>query len=615
MNTSLECKEHPGAKIAGACIQCKRPVCAKCLQLRGYFCSDACKAEHLASKPAIESEEKRLHREKQAKQGRRADLIAVWLFRRIPLAVLTVLIILVGLYFLDRSGKERWHILPDPSTPYVDLVASDNALFAVRNDGVCISLDPASGKEKWKGQPASVDSSNGDLFSRFTSVFNSRLEAREGLILKGGLSSISILDAATGSSLWQKNPGIFEHLPAILHGGRVLFVDRGRTNEDDARGGAPAGGDGFVFSLNQQSNQRLVCADARSGNETWRRSFENREIRSIDAAGEICFCITCLPPRLEWVRCSAHSATNDRTMLACENCNRRFVKASAYEMNVMKAADGTPLWTGRLASGFIDQVRLYEDRIAVLAGSHLYVLSRSGDKKVHSRLPSDTKNVAMGGDYAVASTRSGRIVVISTRDGRTVWEQSVGGQAWDLDIAADSLYVTAGVPRETTDKAADGTPRSPAPRSAQEQLLVEMKGQYKSYDEEAELRSRPECRTLINYRLTDGRERWRHNAVVGELHVLPDGNCLLLAQGAEATALFLAGTGSFVSEHLQRNGKQAWGFKVQEATFALRADADTVYLLTGEGRGLFGKWSETEVRNGTIRAVQRRTIINRVRKF
>jgi hypothetical protein len=103
--------------------------------------------------------------------------------------------------------------------------------------------------------------------------------------------------------------------------------------------------------------------------------------------------------------------------------------------------------------------------------------------------------------------------------------------------------------------------------------------------------------------------------VVGDLHVLPDGNCLLLAQGPATAALFVSGSGSYVVEHLQRNGKEAWSYKVQEATYALKADANSVYLLTGEGRNLFGKWTDEKTVNGTIHAVRRRTFINKVRKF
>jgi outer membrane protein assembly factor BamB len=285
-------------------------------------------------------------------------------------------------------------------------------------------------------------------------------------------------------------------------------------------------------------------------------------------------------------------------------------------MSVMKTSDGSPLWTARMTSGSLDEVRLYDDRITVLAGTHMYVLALDGRKMAHSRLPPDTCAVCVGGESVAVATRGGRIIVLSSRDGRTVWEQSVGGQAWDLDIAADSLYVTAGIPTEKMGKRPDGTPESPAPRSAQEQLLEEMKGQYGGYSDADDLRSRPECRTLINYRLADGKERWRREAAIGELHVLPDGNCLLLAQGHEAAGLFLNGTGSFVSEHLQRNGRRAWGYKVQEATRLLRADANSVYLITGPGSSiLFGKWTDSPVQEGTVRVVRRRTLINRVRKF
>lgn len=587
------------------------------MELRGCFCSDACKADHLASKPIGNARGRSQAREREDRQEKQADLIATWLLRRIPLIILALILIGLGLFFLDRSGKERWKLVPAESTPFVDLAPAGNAVIAMRSDGTCVSLDGASGKENWTSQPGSRTPSGTDMEMGFSSLFGTSLEFKEGLVVKRGFSSLSVLLAGTGKTLWQRDVGWFERSPVAISKGRALFINysaptNGATDEIRAENPFAA----LAFGLGGSPSPSLVCEDVNSGRELWHRTLEGREVRSVNAAGDICFCISCLSPRLDWVPCSEHSATNPAAMFDCKNCKRHFVKASSYEMNVMRANDGTPLWTGRMTSGFIDQIRLFDDRIAVLAGSHLYVLSLDGGKKAHSRLPPDTHKVCIGGDCAAAATRSGRIVVLSTRDGRTMWEQTVGGQAWDLDIAANSLYVTAGVPKETKDRTSDGTPKSPVPLAPHEQLLKEMKSQYGAYGDEDDLRSKPECRTLINYRLTDGRERWRRNAVVGELHVLPDGNCLLLAQGAEAAALFIsAGSGSYVSEHLQRNGKEAWHYKVQEATSALRADADTVYLLTGEGRGIFGTWSSSETRNGTIHAVRRRTFINRVRKF
>lgn len=577
------------------------------MKMRGYFCSDACKAAYLSSKPAAQLEREKLSDEQLSQCARQGDLMAAWLFKRVPLLALALALSAAALSFLDKSGAEQWVARPPGGTSFVESVPSGDSVFARCSDGLCLSFSCATGAERWRSPAPSAAPSDAAWDNGLFSPDSTGLEVGDGLVLRSLDRSCSVALAETGETLWARSTGGFERKPAALSNGRVLLaVDLGADRSDGDGGAGPAGAERAL-------RPRLVCADARSGKELWSRTFDGREIKAAEAAGDVGLCLTCIPPRAEWRPCARHPVTNVKERAACPACGSGVTQASSYEMNAIRMTDGAPLWSGQMTSGSLDQMRLFDNRIAVVAGTHLYVLSLGGEKTAHSRLPRDTRKVCLGGDYVAAATAGGLIVVFSTRTGALAWERKIGGQAWSLDIVADSLYVTAGIPREDADRLPDGTPKAPAPRTAQQQLLEEMRSQLKDGDPGGEgddgLGSRPEHRTLVNYRLADGKERWRRQPLVGELHVLADGNCLLLAQGSGTQALFQSGGGSCLTEHLQRNGKELWKYESADAIFSVKAGADSVCLLTGSSRAASGSNS------GTLRTVRRRTLLNKVRKF
>jgi outer membrane protein assembly factor BamB len=329
--------------------------------------------------------------------------------------------------------------------------------------------------------------------------------------------------------------------------------------------------------------------------------------------------MTFIPPQFEWNPCPSSSDATAVERAARVFFQSELSKPSSFEMHVIRMSDGKPLWTGQMSSGILDQIRLYDNRIVAVAGTHLYILSLDGEKTAHPRLPADTRRVCVSGDYVAAATRSGRLIVLSSRDGKMVWEQQIGGKASSLEIAADSLYVTARLPRAISDRLPDGTPLTPVPRNAAQQLLEEVTGQHRNGDPDDEvvdgLFPDSECRTLINFSLANGNERWRHQPLSGDLHLLPDGNCLLLDQGFGLATLFRSGGCTYLTEHLQKSGKEIWKCQIPDSVLSIKADAQSVYLLTRNSGVTSGKSSDAPGNNSALRAVRRRALINKVRKF
>lgn len=583
----------------GFCIYCRRPVCVTCMELRGYFCSDACKAAYLSSKPATPSEPAPGQpSEAQINQwARHGNVMASWLFKRIPLGLLACAACAGALAYFDTSGNELWNVRPPRAAPFAEIVATDDTVWVRCKDGQCLSFACDTGAERWKSQPAPDSGSEFDWLDLLGGSAFSRLAVADGLVLRHSPSSVSVLDAATGQALWDRRRGGFAPKPAVLRNGCVLMADAEAPGQ--GRGAARAS---------------LACAEARSGKELWRRAFEGREIRAADAAGDICFCLTCLPPGAETRKPGSRRTPSETTV---EPYDSEAASGSGYEMNVIRLADGAPLWTARMSAGTLDQIRLLDGRIAALAGTHLYVLSTGGEKLAHVRLPAGTCCTCLSDDCAAAATADGRIVVLSTRNGKTAWTRTIGGQASSLEIASDSLYVVAGIAREAADKLPDGTPIAPAPRSVQQQLLEEMQATFERTSPAEgggeSQRSRTECRTLINFRLSDGQERWRRQPLAEDLHVLPDGNCLLLNTAIGGVTLFQTADGAVLTEHLQKSGKEAWKHTLPGSVYSVKANTRSIYLLTAGDAVTPKKGPKTSDSDGSLRVLRRRTLLNKAR--
>ena len=86
-------------------------------------------------------------------------------------------------------------------------------------------------------------------------------------------------------------------------------------------------------------------------------------------------------------------------------------------------------------------------------------------------------------------------------------------------------------------------------------------------------------------------------------------------KGREAAALFLVGKGSAIDKHLLRSGKRCWRYKVPEAIHTIAFGDDSIFAITSPGGDIFGRWQEDAKPGSKLRAIRRRTFINRLRKF
>ncbi|MFC1462112.1 PQQ-binding-like beta-propeller repeat protein [Verrucomicrobiota bacterium] len=609
LGLQTKCALHPDARVAGKCIQCGKPVCSICVTLRGYFCSDACSAAH-DHRVLPPQETGPLSGDEMDRAGRSADVISTWLFKRIPLAVL----VLGGLWFMlklaDRSGKESWKLVAPKGASFVNVIPHGDTVYGVRSDGMCLALNARTGEQKWAVK-VSESGGGGSFFPFFgaSSLGGSGLFMTNDVLVHKGWSGIKILDPEDGSELWQRKQSGWSAVPSVFGGGRMLTADLIEQSRRSRRSGSS-----LLASGNRTA--RLSCLDIKTGKSTWTRSYGTRNILQIGINDALCYCVSAVPASVRWSRCKRHRSVPAKQFVQCYDCKSEWTPPSRFTINVMESADGKPRWTGKMRSGAIEAVKLLQDRLVLITSHHFYIVGADGAKRALERLPGKSQRTDFSGDCVVFSTRDGSVCAYSTDDGSRLWAQKIEGWAWDLQVAGDSVYLTAGIPEEKSadKKAPDGTPQSPRALTPQQKMTEEAGSRHQGYSQKEQDAMRPSCRTLIRYDLASGKEHWREQDFVGQIFAQPTGYLCLL-QGREAAGRFMEGTGAVVSSHLRRNGKLCWEFKINEATHSLTVARNKIYIITAPGANVLGAWSAKAEPGSKLRAINRRNFINYARKF
>jgi len=605
-DTQARCELHPDARVAGTCLTCGKPICSICVQLNGHFCSDLCAHQHTHGADAIVPDGgPSLHDAELDKAGKRAEVISKWLFKRIPLAVLVIGGLLFALKMADKSGSESWKLVASGSARFVSVIPSGDTVFGVRSDGVCLALDANTGEEKWSAKVSESESGGfGFSFLGFSSLFSGAgLFITNDVLVHKGWSSIKIINPDDGAELWQRKLSGWGATPTAFGGGRMLTVDSGRSQSS-------------VLSTTPAVSS-LLCLDLKTGKPQWKRSYGSRNVLMVGINDKLCYCVSCVPASSRWVRCEKHKTAQPMEMYYCDKCKMVWTPPSRYAVNVMKTKDGKPVWTGQMKSGEVAQVKLLADRLVLVTSHHLYIVGINGDKHAIERLPAKLQQTFITSDHVVISTQDSNVFAYSTDDGERLWSQQIKGWTWDLQVAGQSVYVTAGIPEEKKakdKKQPDGTPRSPTARTPQQKMMEEMGSSYEGYAQEQREAMRPSARTLIRYDLPTGKERLRKKGFIGHLVVHSKG-FMSLQQGSEAAGRFIDGTGSVLASHLNRNGKPCWEYKINEQTHAVAMGGDKVYIITAPGSGVLGQWSTKAEPGSKLRAINRRKFINYVRKF
>ncbi|MBN1672974.1 MAG: PQQ-binding-like beta-propeller repeat protein [Kiritimatiellae bacterium] len=601
MNTDAKCEKHPEATLVGTCANCGKPVCMVCFKERGYFCSDACRTELQQRLPPPE---KTQADEVLDRYDRRADLVSAWLLRRIPLAAAALIALGVGLWLLDSSGTQRWSLAAPDTVSFVDIVLGEDCVYLLRSDGICQAVEAGTGKVRWQA--------GGDLPMRgagFSSFFGGRMMATNGLLVCQGFGELRALQAESGAELWRRGLGGYGRTEPAFGSGRMLVVDSGGPADAAV---LPCDVEtALSYLLGERTrSRRLVCVDAASGRDLWERPYAERDVTGLGIAGDVCFAVSCVPGAIQWRRCAVHQHADLEWVMACPDCGCEWSKPSAYELSLLRTTDGTPLCSIPIEGRVVSEVRLCADRLLLLAGQDFHVLALDGAARGGYRLPAEPRRVAVGADRVIAAMRDGRIFALSAQDGTLLWEQKLDGKPWGLQSVPGSVYVTAGVPKQSPGGPAGPPPARP--HTPHEQMLRQLMRQYGG-DDEDDAPLGPVTRTLINLDPATGRERWRKSGFIGTLTVSP-GGFLTLVQGGQAATLFVRGTGAVLTAHRPRNGRACWEYKIREAIREIRVGADSIFLLTQPGQGLLGPWHESAARGAELRAIRRRTWINRVRK-
>ena len=612
MATAGRCEEHPNARVVGKCVNCGKPVCMECFQARGYLCSEACREAVKSREPATDDTSP-VSADEIARLNRRSDAVAFWVFKGGPLVVATLVVLFLGIRFLDRSGKERWVLTVPGSAHFTATSVSDGTLYVLRDNGFCQAVDVGSGSERWHTRLAGREEDGPDSASYRHSPFADKLLATNGLVVCYGYDEVTVLDASRGKQLWRHELTGWSGGQFAFGGNRMLVVDRRSGSGTRTRTPPDQASVEAMIRRREESIPHLVCMDMRSGSELWIRPYADRDITDLAIAGEACYCVSCSSPRFEWKPCPKHMGHSAREMGNCPNCTYEWSEASDYEVNVMRASDGAPYFSSRLATGSIAAVYLLADCIVLVTTEQLYILTPEGERRATHRFTGKLWKAGVSGSTVVAGLEDGKLQALSTRDGRILWERTVEGRAWDLQVVPGSVYVTAGIPADDAAVTHAGSPSEPRALTPQEKLMREFTGQF-GPDSGMPLPEERIRATLINYKLSSGKERWRDAPFAGSVTALPCGHLQLL-QGGAAAMSFVHGTGAVLTEHRRRNGKPCWKFKVKERIDAMTVGPETVFVICNPGTGLFGPWSRDTAGGSKIRAIRRRTMLNRLRKL
>ena len=182
-----KCNVHPDARALTPCPVCGNTVCSECVKLHGYFCSEECKASYDKGSSADAPAE----RAKSAEEFNRLEKRLGFWFKRVPLALLTLLVVYIGLRFADRSGTPRWTVPASADAAFQHLFYGHESVYALIEDGQCSAYDAADARRKW--------------ITSLGEVHPEELVALGDDLLVLGYGGIALLDAVDGSIRWQND--------------------------------------------------------------------------------------------------------------------------------------------------------------------------------------------------------------------------------------------------------------------------------------------------------------------------------------------------------------------------------------------------------------------------
>jgi eukaryotic-like serine/threonine-protein kinase len=251
------------------------------------------------------------------------------------------------LYCLDAAtGKKLWAAPTKSHTESSPAVVGNRIYAGAGEDGV-YCLDAATGKPIWHRGGMHIDAS--------PAVANGRLYLGTGY---GQLRALA-LDAATGKTAWETASDLPVWGPPAVAGGKVYF---GTGNGD------------FVKSADAPKGA-VLCLDAATGKQVWRRDLPDAALTAVSLAGTHAvtgcrdgkvYALDAASGTIAW------SASCGGPVVASPATDgRQLYVAGGGKITALDLNDGAAGWTLDLAAQTAADVKLFSS--PAVAGGRLYV--------------------------------------------------------------------------------------------------------------------------------------------------------------------------------------------------------------------------------------------------
>lgn len=557
MNLVLpKCKAHPDARALTPCPVCGNTVCAECVRLHGYFCSEACKASYsqgssadAAVKPAASAQEfKRLEKR-----------LGFW-FKRVPLALLALLVVYIGLRFSDRSGTPRWTVPASPGTAFQDLFYGHDSVYALIEDGQCAAYDAADANRKWTASLAGV--------------YPEKLVAFSDGLLVLGYSGIALLDPANGAIRWQNTLATEPSHRSVREDGIVVVhVDMS--------------GDVAVDTDDEYAERTyrrtLSFLEPHSGDVRWTHDCGDREVDFIDASDALVLSVSHVPVPYRLFPCDKHLKASDQARMECDACEYRPAATPEFEVRALDRITGQRQWGLRLRSDVMNGLHVSGDRVLLLASRTVYALDLSGRKVWSYDLSDSPDRFLPTEDSLVLAPGNGDLVCLNLDDGSERWRESSSGWISTFVEADECLIAVVSRPRQAASARNPDDPAvSAAPPSAEQQLLTEIMGDLgvENFGEPGFL---PDNRDsyLVAYDLRNGKSRWERPVDYPDIFVHED-ECYVLEHPSGAMSALSGDERTVINAYAVDDGALHWTYDADTYLSDIAAGDGSVFMIASD---------------------------------
>jgi len=591
------CEKHPDKQPVAICPVCGKTVCTECFKNFGYFCSAECR-DYQKANSAISEEEKQELAEMQ-KQEERANIILPWIMKKIPLGLLSLLVLYILLRVMDSSGDEKWQVSA-PSSGYACIAGEKDSVYTVRSDGVCQTLSSKTGAEKWQSK---VKEGFG---------WGAGMILTNGHLLIIGPYRVEVLNASDGTSLWTLERSFSRGDVDMAFNSRGVLIP-GIQADKDKENAQPASVTNMFNSISDTSDGAVAFIDMKSGRSLWAKDYYPRTVKKVLAGENFCVCVSCKPGGFEMVPCEKHKNASRMTMIQCKSCKYERIDDSDFQMEVLNASDGECRWPLKLKGGVIEDVYLIGDSIILLTRQKLYCIDRAG-KEIWKRDLSDIpRGICVTDVGKVVLASSDRLIAIASDNGTEQWSTECSGHILEMIANGGSVYVRILAPKAVSESASAADAQRPL--LPQQQMMKEIVGDMggESEGEGFNIWQNTEA-VLVKYDISSGNKKWDMKRMSGEL-TFGEGVFYIMAQPLGLVTLTSGKTETYITCHALSDAKKLWQHKIEAYASDLALTDNSVVIIathrSGSGFSITSGVSEESI----IHALKRRGLINRITKF